>query len=99
VKAVSWFGGSTKQFPENLDKVTLVGVAPEEYWLRCLARWPKTKAGAFPSEAWPPFWKLVDEFGRWFDIHFAQIDGGWDNTGLPILTGARLLDLRSESQR
>src|SRR5665213_340624 len=70
IEAVSWFGGSPSQFPATLDRITLVGVAPGEYWCQCLGN----NAGAFPSEAWPPFWKLVDALGeRGFDIHFVTI--------------------------
>jgi hypothetical protein len=97
VKAVHRFGASPSEFPETLDdvKVALVGVAPEEYWCRCLGLLPSTKEGKFPSEAWPPFWDLVDAFGTWFDIHFVAVEGSWDDTaGVPIITGARLLDLR-----
>ena len=90
VKAVRRFEGSPSQFPATLDKVTLVGVAPEKYWCRCLGQLPGTKAGAFPSEAWPPFWELVDAFGKWFNIKFVAIEGR-----LPTITGARVLELRS----
>ncbi|MDZ4801716.1 MAG: hypothetical protein SGI92_26465 [Bryobacteraceae bacterium] len=99
IEAVSSFEGAPLQFPASLEKVTLVGVAPEEYWLRCLGRFPKTKAGTFPCEAWPPFWELVDAFGRWFDIHFVAVEGNWDDTRLPTITGARVLDLRSDSRQ
>jgi hypothetical protein len=97
VKALSWFGGSPSQFPATLERVSLVGAAPDEYWSRCLG----TNAGAFPSEAWPPFWKLVDALGSWFDIHFVAINkGSWDDTaGRPTITGARVLELRSLSGR
>jgi len=100
VEALSWFGGSPSQFPATSDRVTLVGVAPDEYWSSCLGL-PGTNAGAFPSEAWPPFWKLVDALGRWFDIHFVAINkGSWDDTkGSPKITGARVLELRSLSGR
>jgi hypothetical protein len=97
-KAVRWFGVSPSQLPEKLDRVTLICVAPDEYWRRCLGLLAGTKRGAFPSQAWPPFWKLVDAFGRWFDIHFVALDGSWDTddmAGLPTITGARILDLRS----
>ncbi len=96
VEAVRWFGGSPSEFPATLDKVTLVGVAPDEYWSSCLG----LHAGAFPSEAWPPFWKLVDALGRWFDIHFVAVEGSWDDAAeLPTITGARVVELRSLSGR
>jgi hypothetical protein len=100
VEALSWFGGSPSQFPATLDRVTLICVAPDEYWSSCLGL-PGTNAGAFPSEAWPPFWKLVDALGRWFDIHFVAINkGSWDATKeSPKITGARVLELRSLSGR
>jgi hypothetical protein len=96
VEAVRWFGGSPSQFPATLDRVTLVGVAPDEYWSGCLGLLPGTKEGKFPSEAWPPFWNLADALGRWFDIHFVAIKGICDGPkGSPKITGARVLDLRS----
>jgi len=96
VEAVRWFGGSPSQFPAILDRVTLVGVAPDNYWSRCLGQVPGTEEGKFPSEAWAPFWKLVDALGRWFDIYFVAVEGSWDDTaGLPTITRARVLDLRS----
>lgn len=98
-EAVHWFKGAPSLLPETLDKVTLVGVAPQEYWSACLRRLPESKAGAFPSEAWPPFWKLVDRLGTWFDIHFVSLEGRWDSdTESPEIEEARILDLRSESQ-
>jgi hypothetical protein len=100
IKAVSRFGGSPSEFPETLDdvKVTLVGVAPEEYWCRCLGLLPGTREGKFPPEAWPPFWKLVDGLGRWFDIHFVAVEGSWDDAArVPIITGARAIELRSRT--
>ena len=99
VTAVSPSGAPRAQFPASLDRVTLVGVAPREYWLRSLGQWPGTKAGQFPAEAWPPFWELVDALGRWFNIHFVTVDGIWNNSALPILSSARVFDLRSESGR
>ncbi len=96
-KAVSPSGALPSQFPASLDRVTLVGVAPEEYWSRSLGRWPKTEEGKFPAEAWPPFWELVDALGRWFDIHFVAVEGVWNDAGLPTITGARVLELRSDS--
>jgi len=96
IKAVSWFGGSPSQFPAILDRVTLVGVAPKEYWLRCLGQLPGTNQGKFPCGAWPPFWELVDALGKWFVIHFVALQGtGNDENGRPKITGAQILDLRS----
>lgn len=96
IEAVRWFGGSPSQFPATLDRVTLVGVAPDKYWSGCLGLLPGTKKGKFPSEAWPPFWKLVEALERWFDIHFVAIKGNCDDPkGSPKITGARVLDLRS----
>ncbi len=100
VKAVRRFEGCPSRFPANLDKVTLVGVAPEEYWCRSLGRMPGTKVGAFPSEAWPPFWKLVDALKtKGFDIHFVTVEGDWNDAARrrPTITGARVLELRSLS--
>jgi hypothetical protein len=99
-EALCWFEGSPARFREKLDKVTLICVAPDEYWTSCLGQ-PGTNPGAFPPEAWPPFWELVDAFGKWFDIHFVAInEGSWDVTKeSPKITGARLLDLRSRSAR
>jgi hypothetical protein len=48
VKAVRRFQGSPSQFPADLDKLTLVGVAPEQYWCQCLGLLPKTKEGEIP---------------------------------------------------
>jgi hypothetical protein len=97
VEALSWFEGSPSQFPTTLDKVTLVCVAPNEYWCRCLGQ-RGTDPGAFPSEAWPPFWKLVDALGKkGFDTHFVAVEGSWN--GQPTITGARVLELRSLSGR
>jgi hypothetical protein len=95
-KAVSWFG--QPQVPETLDRVTLVGVAPEEYWCRCLGLPSGTKKGQFPPEAWPPFWELVGALERWFDIHFVAVEGTWNRQatgGSPTITSARILNLRS----
>ena len=87
-EALSWFEGSPSRFPEKLERVTLVCVAPKEYWDRCLGRQSKTKEGKFPTEAWPLFWKLVDAFQeKEFDIHFAVVEGTPDN-----ITGAQELD-------
>lgn len=100
IKAVHGFGASPSNFPETLDdlKLTLVGVAPEEYWCRCLGLLTGTKEGKFPSAAWPPFWKLVDAFGKWFDIRFVAVEGSRnDRTGVPIITRARTLELRSRT--
>lgn len=93
-KHVSWLDGSRSHFPETLERVALIGVAPEQYWSSCLGLWPKSKAGRFPSEAWPPFWKLVDALGQWFDIHFVAVEGSLDDVGS---LSARIRDLRSES--
>lgn len=87
------------QFPETLDRVTLVGVAPEEYWSRCLGSLPRTQEGKFPPEAWQPLWKLVDALEKeGLDIHFVAVEGSWDDTAeLPVISGARVLELRSLS--
>ncbi len=100
VEALSWFEGSPSQFPTTLDKVTLVCVAPNEYWRRCLGQ-RGTDPGAFPSEAWPPFWALVDALGKkGFDTHFVAVEGSWNDTaGQPTITGARVLERRSLSGR
>jgi hypothetical protein len=96
VEAVRWIGRLPSQFPATLDRVTLIGVAPEDYWFRCLGQRPGTKEGRFPIDAWPPFWELVDALGRWFDIHFVAIQGSYDDAArLPTITGARMLELRS----
>lgn len=97
-EAVRWLEGSPSEFPEILDKVTLIGAAPDEYWCRCLGLLSGTKKGEFPPQAWTPFWKLVDARGKWFDIHFVAIEGSWDSEdigGSPAIIGARVLDLRS----
>jgi hypothetical protein len=100
VEALSWLDGSPSQFPPTLDKVTLVGAAPDEYWCRCLGQ-PETDPGAFPSEAWPPFSDLVDALGeKGFDIQFVAVTGKPNGTaGLPTITGARVIELRSLSGR
>jgi hypothetical protein len=96
IEAVHWIGLPHSQLPPTLDRVTLVGVAPEEYWFRCLGLLPETKEGRFPIEAWPPFWELVDAFGKWFDIYFVAIEGsGAESARSPVITGARVLELRS----
>jgi len=97
IEAVGWFGGSPSQFPATLERVTSVGVAPKEYWLRCLGQLPGTNQGKFPCGAWPRFWELVDALEKkGVDIHFVAIKGSWDDTaGRPTITGARVLDLRS----
>jgi len=95
VKAVRWFGVSPSQFSATLDRVTLVGVAPEEYW-RQWRGLSGTEEGKFPCEAWPPFWELVDRFGKWFDIHFVAVEGSCDKTAKrATIAGARILGLRS----
>jgi hypothetical protein len=95
VEAMSGFGATPSQFPAALDRVTLIGAAPVEYWCRCLGLLPG--AGEFPLGAWPPFWELVDALGRWFNIHFVAVEGIWDDTngGWPKINGARVLELRS----
>ena len=98
-KAVSSLKGAPAHFPDTLDKVTLVCVAPEERWDSYLGRSSETKAGAFPSEAWPPFWKLVDALGIYFDIHFVALEGEWDEEKQLTINGARVLDLRSDSEQ
>jgi hypothetical protein len=94
--ALCWFEGSPSRFPEELDRVTLVCVAPKEYWSSCMGR-PGTDPGALPINAWPLFWKLVDAFKeKGFDIHFVVLEGMWDEIReSPAITGARVLDLRS----
>jgi hypothetical protein len=96
VEAVRWFEPPSSHFPPTLDRVTLVGVAPEEYWSRYLGTMPKTKQGKFPPEAWRPFWLLVDALAKWFDIHFVALEGSWDESDS---LAARVLDLRSDSER
>jgi hypothetical protein len=100
VKALSWFEGSPSQFPTTLDKVTLVCVAPNEYWCSCLGQRGRDP-GAFPPEAWPPFWALVDPLGKkGFDTHFVAVEASWNDTAeQPTITGARVLELRSLSGR
>jgi hypothetical protein len=90
VKALSWFEGSPSQFPPTLENVTLVCVAPNEYWRSCRGQ-PGMDSGAFPFEAWTPFWKLVDALGKkGFDIHFVAIEGRWEDTSaLPTITAVR----------
>jgi hypothetical protein len=97
IEAVGWFGGLPSQFPATMERVTLLGVAPKEYWLRCLGQLPGTNQGKFPCGAWPHFWELVDALEKkCFDIHFVSVKGSWDDTtARPTITGARLLDLRS----
>jgi len=94
VKAVHWLENSPSQLPATLNRLTLVGVAPEEYWFRCLG----PQAGAFPSEAWGPFWELVDALAKWFDIRFVTVKGNWDDARGPAITDAQVLDLRSLTQ-
>lgn len=97
-KTMRPYEGSPSQFPPRLERLRLIGVAPREYWCRCLGSVAKTKKGKFPEDAWPNFWKLVDALGKWFEIHFVAIEGGWDEVKeLPKMTGARVLDLRSLS--
>ena len=97
VKFVSWFGVSSLQFPATLERVTLIGVAPAEYWLQCLGLLRRTKKGQFPPGAWPPFWELVDTLReKWlFDIDFVAVEGTWGDDGTggsPTINGARVLD-------
>jgi hypothetical protein len=96
---LAWCEAPPTRFAATLDRVTLIGVAPEEYWMRCLGLVPGTKEGQFPPEAWPPFWELVDALSKWFDIHFVAVEGSWDDRdgGRPTITGARVLDLRDRS--
>jgi len=83
------------QLPEKLERVTLVCVAPEAYWHSCTGL-HRTIPGAFPAEAWPCFWHLVDHLKPWFEIHFVALEGILDDGGgLPTITGAHELDLRS----
>jgi hypothetical protein len=94
-KAPCRLEGSPSQFPPTLDRVTLVGVAPEEYWRSCTGR-PRMIRGAFPTEAWPCFWHLVDRLKPWFEIHFVALEGKLDDgAGLPTIAGAHELDLKS----
>ena len=96
VKASRRFVEAPLEFPPKLERLSLVGVAPKKYWLRCLGQVPGTEEGKFPSEAWPPFWKLVEALRKWFDIYFVELDGTWNDTAKPpTITGARVLDLQS----
>jgi len=100
MSAIQGLGESRSQLPETLDKVTLIGVAPEEYWCQCLGLLHESKRGKFPPEAWPSFWKLVDAFGTYFVIYFVAVRGVWNNEDmrkLPTISCARVLDLRSIS--
>jgi hypothetical protein len=98
VEIMRSYEGSPSHFPVKLERLCLVGVAPDEYWSRCLGSISGTKEGKFPPEAWPNFWKLVDAFGKWFDIHFVAVEGSWDNDDkLPNVNRARAIDLRSAS--
>jgi hypothetical protein len=89
-QALAWCAPPT-QFPATLDRVTLIAVAPETYWVRSLGQLTGTKKGRFPPEAWPPFWELVDALTKWFDIHFVAVAGSY-GTELTI-TGARIINL------
>ena len=62
--------------PEHLDRVSLIGIAPQPYWDRALGRAHKERAGRVPREAWPVFCRLVDELSSRcnFDISFAVVD-------------------------
>jgi hypothetical protein len=93
-EALTGFEGSPTRFPATLDRVTLVGVAPEEYWNRCLGRLRGTQEGRFPPKAWPLFWELVDALTERFDIHFVAIGARWDGVMVESITDARVLDLR-----
>ena len=96
VKASRRFVESPAEFPPKLERLTLLGAAPDEYWNRYLGRRPETKAGKFPTQAWPCFWHLVDRLKPWFDIHFVALDGALKHrVKLPTITGARELDLQS----
>ncbi len=87
---------SQSNLREELERVTLVCVAPKEYWCSCMGR-PGMDPGAFPTEAWPCFWHLVDRLKPWFDIHFAALhdSGNYDETGKPEINRAEELNLRS----
>ncbi len=70
--------------PDKLLRMTLIGIAPEEYWDRFRGKSPKD---------WSSYWRLVDALTADFDICFAVVDGSW-NDPLPQVTGARVLNLR-----
>jgi hypothetical protein len=91
IDALSHSGKSRRDWPLRLDGITVIGAAPEQYWDRCLGKIPGTAARKFPPDAWPDFWRLVDDFRKkGVDTHFVAIAGELRN-----LTGARVLPLRS----
>jgi len=95
IEALGFPRSRSLQLPETLDKVTLICLAPEEYWCWCLGLLPGHKNLMFPIDAWPSFWRLIDGLGAWFDIHFAAVEGRWIiKSELPEIFSARLLDLR-----
>ncbi len=75
-----------------LLEVPIVGIAPTEYWDRCLGR--SGAKGKVPQAAWPPFGDLVRACRvRGFPAYFVQFDvGGKDVNGLPTVSRFRVVD-------
>ncbi len=69
--------------PEDLGRVTLIGVAPPRYWARAQGADPTDPTGHVPEDAWRPFCELVAEVSRRcdFSIHFARVDEGPSGAG------------------
>jgi hypothetical protein len=63
--------------PDRLDRLPLVGIAPQAYWDRALGRVPTDRTGRVPSKAWPLLRSLVEELNVQcgFAISFAVVYG------------------------
>jgi hypothetical protein len=77
-EAMRRWTGDENSIPTDLGRVTLIGVAPPEYWARARGTDPADRSGRVPSDAWPYFCELAAEIGRRcdFSIHFAWVDEG-----------------------
>ncbi len=87
----------SKQFvaPYPLLQVPIIGIAPTEYWNRCIGKPGKRTKGKVRKDAWAPFHELCDACGiRGFPVKFVQFDVEEpDTNSLPLIKNVRKVNL------
>ncbi len=80
--------------PLTLLSVPVIGIAPTEYWRRCIGTPGRRTGGKVPDSAWKAFHQLCDACAvRGFPIHFLQFSTGRTVDGLPAVENIEVVSL------
>ena len=80
--------------PTTLTSVPVIGIAPTNYWKRCIGTQGVRSRGKVKDSAWKPFCDLCTACGRrGFPIHFLQFSTGDEFEGLPSIEGIERVKL------